>query len=121
MLETKEQKQIFAGSIVLIIILSVVSFWGRPGLRHTDAVAYSDKNQSVKDARAYLEYLKTIKTDPVASKELFQTILTQEDVRKEVATALEADKQIKTPPIETGKIKKSLVNDDSSVSIYLNQ
>ena len=48
MLETKEQKQIFAGAVVLVVILIAVSAVSRPNLRvqdNTDYQALSVKNR----------------------------------------------------------------------------
>lgn len=121
MLETKEQKQYLATVVVLIFILSAVSFWNKTDFKFKDTTNYSNKDQSVRDAQAYLDYLKTIKTDPAASKQLFQEILTEDEVRNEVELALGVNKPVEKPVIDEARIITTSVSSNNSVSEYLSQ
>src|SRR6185436_5550804 len=104
MLETKEQKQMFAGTMVLIILLATVSIWRQPFYGGPKASPVAKQDITPAEAQAYLDYLSTLRFDPKASKELFQTILTEDDVRKEVVTALKADEPMQKPSIDEGRL-----------------
>jgi|GEM_PF-2462776 len=119
MLETKEQKQYFAGTIVLIIILSVISFWHKPDLTIKDTAQNTKSSVGYLNSQEYLNYLNTLKIDKQASKELFETIITEDEIKQEVVKALEADKPIVQPVIDNGKIKISSNNSASAINQYL--
>ncbi len=119
MLETKPQQRYFATVIVLIIILGLVSFWGNSGFKYVDNNDYTKPDLSLTESKAYLDYLATIKTDPEASKQLFQELLTKEDVRKEVVSALQADKPTLDPKIDEYKIKLSKESGSEELNNYL--
>ncbi|MBI5529909.1 MAG: hypothetical protein HY918_00200 [Candidatus Doudnabacteria bacterium] len=118
MLETKEQKQYFAAAIVLIVILSLISFISKPNLKITDT-ANQQKSNSYLDSQAYLNYLNTLKIDKQASQDLFQTIITKDEIKQEVVKALGADKPVVAPTIDSKKIKTSSASNTTSVSQYL--
>lgn len=102
MLETKEQKQILAGSITLIIILVLISVWHRPDFTVKDLTG-----QNQKAAFDYNAYLASIKIDPVASQKLFQQLITDDQVKQQVEEALQANQKIIAPAIDQTKIKTS--------------
>ena len=112
MLETKEQKQIFAGCLVLILILGVVSFYHRPDLYV--------QNQPVakKQAFDYNAYLASIKTDPLASQKIFQQVITQEEVQKQIETSLQTDQKITVPQVDQAQIKTVASNKLSLTSYF---
>jgi hypothetical protein len=112
MLETKEQKQIFAGCVVLILILSVVSFYRRNDLATPNSVT------THKQAFDYNTYLASIKTDPIASQKIFQQVITQEEVQREIEASLQVNQKITSPQIEQNKIKIT-VSSKTSVTSYL--
>ena len=60
-----------------------------------------------------------MKIDKQASKELFQTIITEEEIKQEVVKALSADKPVELPVIGNEKIKINSSNTASAVSQYL--
>lgn len=106
MLETKEQKQYFVTAVVLIIILSLVSLLSRPDFRYVDKNDYKKlQAQEEADRLAYIKYLETLKIDPVASKALFETLFTEEDIKKEVEADFKADQPVKKPEINNSAIK----------------
>lgn len=119
--ETKEKKQILVGALVMIVILSVISLWRRPNLKVTDNTLNYDSGQDYLNSQEYLNYLKTIKVDKQASKQLFETILTQEDIKKEVETSLKTDQALSLPQIETNKIKTSNQNNSGAINQYLSE
>ena len=121
MLESKEQKQLFAGALILIVLLGLVSFWRKPDFKYVDNADYSKSGLTTEQAKAYLDYLANVKTDPAASKQLFQEILTEEDVKKEVVAALKADQPPVVPRINEAKIKVGGNNNKDTVSNYLSQ
>ncbi len=116
---SKEQKQYFAGTIALILILSVVSFWHKPDLTVKDTAKTTKPSAEFLNSQEYLKYLNTLKIDKQASKELFQTIITEEEIKQEVVKALSADKPVEMPVIGNEKIKISPTNTASAVSQYL--
>ncbi len=119
MLETKEQKQIFAGSIALILILVAISFWHRPDLIVQNNTFTKQDNSDILNSKAYLDYFTAANIDQKASKELFQTIITREEIKKEVEKTLQVDQKILPPAIEDSKIKVSANNSDKAVTEYL--
>ncbi len=119
MLETKEQKQIFAGCIVLIIILGFISFWHRPNLQYTAAPHATSTSQDILASKAYLDYLNSLQINPVASKELFQQIITKDDIQKEVKQSLQTDQAIAQPQIDVKNIKVSNASGQKAILDYL--
>lgn len=118
MLETKEQKQYFITALVLIIILSVISIWQRPdfGLKNINQQQASNKEQF--NPQDYLKYLETLKIDPKASKELFQQLITKEEIKKAVEKELGTSQPIKLPEIYNGQIKVSAKVGSKAISDY---
>lgn len=106
-METKEQKQIFAGAAALIIILAVITLTSKPDFQYREKSASRNPNQSVIDARKYLEYLQSLKIDSQASKALFQQILTEQDIKKEVENELQVNQLIAAPEIDASKLAGS--------------
>ena len=122
MLETKEQKQIFFGSACLVVILVLVTACAKPNLgTQKQAVNTSQTTMSVADAKAYLDYINNVKTDPAASEQFLKTILTQDDIKTEVVAALQSDKPAKVPVLDNTKIQTSSQNDSSAVNDYITQ
>ena len=58
---SKEQKQYFAGTVALILILSVVSFWHKPDLTVKDTAKTTKPSAEFLNSQAYLKYLNTIR------------------------------------------------------------
>ena len=94
MLETKEQKQYFFAVISLIVVLVVVSFWRSPSFKYNDTTDYSKVNQNILNSQAYLDYLNSVKVNKQASQDLFQTILTENDIKQEVENSLQVKQAI---------------------------
>ena len=86
------------------MILSLISLISKPNLKITDT-ANQQKSNSYLDSQAYLNYLNTLKIDKQASQDLFQTIITKDEIKQEVVKALGADKPVVAPTIDSKKIK----------------
>ena len=110
MLETKEQKQIFAGCAVLVIVLGVVSYFSRPNFQFQDKTDYiALKARSDKQQQAYAAFLASIGSTPAAQAALYEEILPPGEVAQEVTAELGADQNITVPDKPQTKI--SAVND----------
>ena len=108
MLETKDQKQIFYGSIALIVILVVVSIWHKPINQPSVDYAALEKQSELKQ-QAYVKFLASLGTTPQAQKQLFDEILPPEEMRKAVEDELEANQPIVIP--DKPKTKITTVNE----------
>ncbi|MCX6796875.1 MAG: hypothetical protein NTX98_00135 [Candidatus Doudnabacteria bacterium] len=118
MLETKEQKQYFTTAVVLIVVLSLVSLWHRQGPQPVENRQNQAKNNEQFNAQAYLKYLETLKIDPKASKELFQQLITKEEIKEQVEKELGADQPIKTPKVSDSQIKISTKTGSEAIMDY---
>ncbi|MCL5008760.1 MAG: hypothetical protein M1400_00260 [Patescibacteria group bacterium] len=118
MLETKQQKQYFAVALVLVVVLAGVTFWNRPSFRYQE-IKVANKNNPAVDQVAYLKYISSLQIDPAASKELFQQIITQDDIKKEVEADLKVDQPIVTPAVPDNDIKLSNKSGSQAVTDYL--
>ncbi len=106
MFETKQQKNYLITVIVLILILSLVTFWSPSRFRPKKNVESNNQTEDTYlKSKAYLDYLKNLKIDRNASKALFQELITEDDIKKEVEGALQTNQKI-TPP----KIDESTLN-----------
>jgi len=121
MLETKEQKQIFAGAMVLVLILGIVSFWNHPSLTYQDTADYPVlKVQSDRQQLAYNKYLASLGSDPAAQAELYNEILPPEEVQKEVALALDTSQKIAVPAKPQTAIRMVATSGKAAVTDYFN-
>ena len=120
MLETKEQKQIFFICAALILALVGFSLYNRipsPPTPKTTNVA--NQNIDLYNSKAYLDYFAAANIDRVASKELMQTILTKEDITKEVEKDLQVDQKIIPPQVDESKLKIEKQNTEEKLNRYL--
>ena len=122
MLETKEQKQIFAGSIVLIIILGAISLSGHPNFQYrdnTDYQALQQKNQ--KEQAANNAFLAVLGTTAQAQQAALEQILPKEQLQAAVEQALDANQKITIPVIADSQIKISKTSTKTAMQSYLDQ
>lgn len=119
MLETREQKQIFGGAAALIVILTIITLTSDPKFRYEEPPLSGDENQSVIDAQKYLQYLRTLKIDSKASQALFQQILTEQDIKKEVENELQVNQTIVEPQIDALQLAKSSSSGGQAAVDYL--
>src|SRR3989344_1320142 len=119
MLETKEQKQTLLGAGVLVLILAIITLTSRPDFLLKELLPKDNANQNVLDAQRYLQYLESLKVDRQASLALFQKILTEEDIKKEVEGELEVNQTIIEPMIDASKLAKSAQSGRQAVLDYL--
>jgi hypothetical protein len=121
MLETKEQKQIFAGSLVLIVILGVVSFWHRPGFQYTDTTNYQAlKKASDQKQRVYAEYLASVGTTPEAQAQLYSEILPPAEIQAAVEQELNTSQAIVFPSKPNAAMRVAAVSGKTPVIKYFN-
>lgn len=118
MLETKEQKQTFFGAIVLVVILSLVSFWNRPDLTYKDSPSQGLQNSRI-SAEAYAKYLASLNVDQQASKDLFEKIISQQDIQKQVEEDLGVGKPVVVPQVDSTNWKISSQTGQEAVVNYL--
>ncbi len=112
MLETKEQKQYFVTTLVLIVILVVVSFFNRTSFRYKEVPL-------VKKPFDYNAYLASLKVDVDAGRQALQQVISEEDIRKEVEKELDVNQQIVSPKIDENKILLSSQSGSEAVTEYL--
>lgn len=121
MLETKAQKSYLVTAVVLIVVLSLVSFWNRSSFRYEDATDYTRPSLTQQQAEAYLNYLETLEVDPAASQLLFEEILTEEDIRKEVEEDFQINQPVVVPIIEASSLNISEASGKGAVEEYLSE
>lgn len=115
-----EQKQIFAGSIVLVVILGLVSFFSRPNLQVTDTTNYKVlQARSQKQQQAYAAYLASLGTTPQAQTAIFSQVLPPEQILAQVESALNVAQTITIPAVSDSQIKISSASGKTAMQIYL--
>lgn len=120
MLETKEQKEIFIGSIALVLILAMVTACGNPKVNNnTNQSQNNNQASNLASSQAYLNYLRDLKVDPKASSELYQQLLTQDDIKKEVDSTLQTNQAINPPQVSVDQSHISNASGQAAVSRYL--
>lgn len=121
MLETKDQKKTFGIIMLLIVVLGTISACSRNDFRYTDNSNKINQAEEVELARKYLNYLEAVKIDKEASKKLFETILTEDEIREEVKSALKTEQAFQIPEIAESEIILSGNNNKSSIESYLSK
>lgn len=121
MLETKEQKQVFAGAIVLIVILGIVSLVSRPNFQQQtiDYAQLQQKNrqeQSANDA-----YLASLGTSEAAQEEAVKELLPESEVEAAVVSELKSDQPIVLPTLADSQIKISSASGKTALQNYIGQ
>ncbi|MDE2312515.1 MAG: hypothetical protein KGJ93_05550, partial [Patescibacteria group bacterium] len=107
-LQTKQQKFYFFGSLLVIVALLVVTLWRQPDYHYLDNTNYAAKQQQDKVlAAAYAQYLKSIQTDPVASQKLLQSIISQDDIKQAVQQQLRTDQAVNLPQVADSSMHTS--------------
>ncbi len=120
MLETKDQKQIFAGSLVLILILSLVSVWHQKSFTFQDETDYISLQKKSEQQRAlYRQYLVALGTTQEAQTALYEEILPPEEVLKAVEKELDANQPIVIPEQPKTAMRVSSATGKNAVSDYV--
>lgn len=119
MLETKEQKQTLLGAGVLVLILAAITLASNPNFRYKEPPASQNLNSGAVDAQKYLQYVQNLKIDSEASQAVFEKILTQADIKKEVENELQVNQTIIKPQIDASKFTKSAESGRNAVMDYL--
>jgi len=69
----------------MVVILAGITIFQKSNYGFKDTTDYAKLGQlSLDQQQAYKKYLADIQTDPVASQQLLQTIITQADIKKEL-------------------------------------
>jgi hypothetical protein len=109
---SEKQRNIIAG-IVLVLILSALSWWNRtdrgdkPG-----AISSDEQNFIVTD--------DGIVTDLRASQQVLGEVVKLEDIKREVNSDLGTDRQIEIPEISDSALRITKVNTAQGIAIYAN-
>ncbi|MDR3643162.1 MAG: hypothetical protein P4L74_06080 [Candidatus Doudnabacteria bacterium] len=121
MLDTPEQKQVFAGSIVLIIILGVISIWQHPNVTPVgpDYAALQQQNQQ--EQAANNAYLASLGTTAQAQQQIFSQILPPDQLQAAVDQALNSSQTITIPVVADSQIKISKTTGKQALQDYFNQ
>lgn len=118
MLETKQQKQYFFTALVLVVILALVTFLNQPNFRYQEVKVQNQAN-TVAAQEAYLKYIASLQIDPAASKQLFQQIITQDDIKREVESDLQITQPIVPPVVPDTDIRLNNKTGAQAVTDYL--
>ena len=116
---SKEQKQILITSGALVIVLFFVLTFSKRGFNISHVQIAGNPDQKVIDSQAYLDYLNNVKTDPEASKQLFEKVLTKEDVQREVDLALQTSQPISPPEVDEKNLNISKDSGQQALVDYL--
>ncbi len=119
MLETKSQKVYFGVSMVVVLVLVCITVFQKSDFRYKDTTDYAKlQQQSEAEQKAYAVYLASIQTDPVASQELFQSILTQADIRQEVEAQLKTSQPVVLPTVDQKTLNLTSASGQKAVEAY---
>ncbi len=99
------KKYLLAGLGVLIIILASITLLNPSNFGYKDTTDYVKQGQlAAAEQKEYADYLASIKPDPAASTQLYQSLLNQKDVEAEVSTQLNITQKITIPTIADSQI-----------------
>lgn len=119
MFKTKQQKIIFFTSIGLAALLVIITIVSSVPFQYNNTTDYKKlAEQDAKDQAAYQKYLDSIQPDPVASKDIFQSLITEADVKKDVEAELDINQKIVLPEIADSSIVMDKNNDKTAVVNY---
>lgn len=122
MLETKQQKQIFAGSLVLIFILSMVSFWHKPNFNYVDTSNRVELSTNYKIRQeAYKAYLASLNTTPESQEKFFKEIVPESEIRLAIEKELDVNQKIVIPVINDNEIKIVKTTGKIALEKYISQ
>lgn len=120
MFETKSQKVYFSVSVIVVVVLIAITVFQKSNFGYKDTTDYAAlQAQSKAQQAAYAVYLASIQTDPAASRELFQTILTQADIKKEVDAQLKPDQPVVPPAVDQKSLNITSASGQTAVENYL--
>ncbi len=98
---SKQQKTNLTISVVAVLVLVVITVSQKSNFGYKDTTDYAKLGKlSAEQQAAYNKYLASIETDPKASAELFQSILTKEELKQMVKDELKTDQPIVLPAVD---------------------
>ena len=118
MLETKEQKMTLLGAGVLVLVLSIITLTSHPDFVYRKEALKPPSQQAI-DAQKYLAYLNSLKIDPKASKQLFEQILSAEEVQKAVETELKIGQKVRQSQVVNENLAPTFSPTKQTVTDYL--
>lgn len=93
MKQINQQQSIIATILVVIIGLTLVTFWHRSDVSKNPTKNVAQTNQKVKSKAASDAFLKSINSDPGASQKIWTKVLDEDDVKKMVEDELQTNKK----------------------------
>jgi hypothetical protein len=122
MFYTPEQKRYTAVTLGLIVILLVVTFSQKSNFQFQDPTDYAAlQEQSRLRQQAYEQLLAASQPDPQASQKLFETIITEAEVKAEIEEELDSNQTIRVPEIPDTAIVKTSATGQQAVVDYLTE
>jgi hypothetical protein len=119
---SNQQKIVVAICGVLVVVLSLISVLNRPDITVRDSEDYESLAAADrKSQQEYQEYLRSIETDPEASKRLLQDLVKESDVRKEVEAELGVGKPVSPVAISDASLIISEQSTSQNLNRYFNQ
>lgn len=119
MFKTKQQKIIFFTAVGCAVLLVAVTIIGYTPFGYKNTIDYKKlAEQNAREQAAYQKYLDSIQPDPVASKELFQELITEADVKADVEKILDVKQKIAIAEIPESSIVPAKDNTKDSVVSY---
>ncbi len=115
-----QQKQNLITCIVLVIILGLITACSRPQF-NSNKPKPNQSNISSYDTKAYQEYLKSLQIDPKASEDLYQKVISEEDVKKQVEDELQVNQTIIMPTVDQSKIVVTNKTGSQAIVDYFSQ
>lgn len=122
MLESKQQKIYFGICVVMVVILGCITIFQKSNYGFKDTTDYTKLGQlSMDQQQAYKKYLADIQTDPQASQQLLQSVLSQADLKKQLETELDINQPIVPPAVDQKTLNLTSASGAKAVEAYFTQ
>lgn len=103
----------------MIVILTLITVLNPASFSFKNQIDYGQlKQQAIDEENQYKEYLSSIKVDPVASKQLYATLLDENQVKAEVESKLNVTQKVNLPYIADADINTVNSNDGNALNAY---
>jgi hypothetical protein len=100
-----DQKSAIVIAVLAMFILGGMTLLSHPKVRYQDTTDYNKlQQQDQAQTDAYNKYLQSLQTDPAASKDLFQNLISQDEVKQQVEAALDVKQKIVMPALADNQI-----------------
>lgn len=115
-----KQQLTVAAIAALVLVLTIVSLTSRSNFTYRDTTDYAalkkqQQTEYEKQLREYTKQLEAVDGDPVASRQIMQSLVSYDDVRAEVDKALNVKQKIVLPAVADSQIhiKKTATHQDA--------